>query len=113
MNIINECDKEEHSRIRRMLSFAFGVSNLLEHENVLIRRSDEVLDVIGGFKGEHGKKGMNVVQKLNCVTFNIMGEISLGDSWDLRLKEQQGFSLPSSRMSRLISCKSTVTIEPM
>ena len=113
MNIINECDKEEHSRMRRMLSFAFGMSNLLKHENVLIRRTDEFLDVIGGFKSEHGKKGMNIVQKLNYVTFNIMGEMSFGDSWDLRLKEQPGLSLYPSRTSKLISCKSSVTIGPM
>ena len=113
MNIINECDKEEHSRMRRMLSFAFGMSNLLKHEDVLTRRTDEFLDVIGGFKSEHGKKGINIVQKLNYVTFNIMGEMSFGDSWDLRLKEQPGLSLYSSRTSRLISRKSSVTIGPM
>ena len=96
MNIINECDKEEHSRMRRMLSYAFSMSNLLENEDVLIRRTDEFLDVIGNSQSEDGKKGMNIVQKFNYVTFNIMGEMSFGDSWDLRLEEQPGQS-PSLR----------------
>ena len=89
---INECDKEEHSHIRRMLSFAFSMSNLMRNEDVLIRRTDELLDVIGGAKSEDGKKRVNVVEKFNCMTFNIIGELSFGDSWDLRLKEQPGQS---------------------
>lgn len=97
MNIINECDKEEHSRMRRMLSFAFSMSNLMRHEDVLIRRTDEFLDAVGGIESENGKKGMNNVKKFNYVTFNIMGEISFGDSWDLRLKEQSGQSSFSTR----------------
>ena len=90
MNIINECNKEEHSRMRRMLSFAFSQSNLMKNEDVLIRRTDEFLNDIGNFKDEEEMKGMNIVQKFNYVTFNIMGEMSFGDSWDLRLREQPG-----------------------
>jgi len=39
MNIINECDNKEHSRMRRMLSLAFSMSNLMKNEDVLIRRT--------------------------------------------------------------------------
>lgn len=92
MNIINECDKEEHSRMRRMLSFAFSMSNLMRNEDVLIRRTNDFLAVVGGIKYEDGRKGMNIVQNFNYLTFNIMGEMSFGDSWDLRLMEQPGKS---------------------
>ncbi|CAF9933050.1 MAG: hypothetical protein ALECFALPRED_005464, partial [Alectoria fallacina] len=88
MNIINECDKEEHSRMRRMLSFAFSISNLMLNEDVLIRGTDEFLDVIGNVESEDGEKGIDIVQKFNYMTFNIMGEMSFGESWDIRLKEQ-------------------------
>ena len=90
MNIINECDKEEHSRMRRMLSFAFSMSNLLRNEDILIRRTDEFLEAVGDIESENGKKGINIVQRFNYVTFDIMGEMSFGDSWDLQLKEQPG-----------------------
>ncbi|KAL8705810.1 MAG: hypothetical protein Q9201_001097 [Fulgogasparrea decipioides] len=90
MNIINECDKEEHSRMRRMLSFAFSMSNLLKNEDVLIRRTNEFLDTIGIHQYDGGKRGMDIVKMFNYVTFNIMGEMSFGDSWDLKLKEQPG-----------------------
>ena len=90
VNIINECDKEEHTRMRRMLSFAFSMSKLLRNEDILIRRTDEFLKTIGDIESENGKKGIDIVQKFNYVTFDIMGEMSFGDSWDLRLKEQPG-----------------------
>ena len=102
MNIINECDKEEHSRMRRMLSFAFSMSNLMKHEDILTRRADEFLDVIGSSKGEDQKKGVDIVRQFNYVTFNIMGEMSFGDSWESRLEEQPGDYSPSTSMSRLI-----------
>ena len=90
MNIINECDKEEHSRMRRMLSMAFSMSNLLTNENILIRRTDEFLRDIRDIRSEDGKKGVNIVRRFNYVTFNIMGEMSFGDSWETRLREQPG-----------------------
>ena len=77
--------------MRRMLSFAFSMSSLLDNEDVLVRQTDAFLDAIRDVRSEDGKKGMNIVQKLNYVTFNIMGEMSFGDSWDLRLGEQIGW----------------------
>lgn len=112
MNIINECDKDEHSRMRRMLSFAFSMSNLMRNEDVLIRRTDVFMDAIGGIESEDGKRGITIVQKVNYVTFNIMGEMSFGDCWDLRLKEQPGQSSRSihPQTFRLISLESIDTI---
>ena len=71
MNIINETDREEHSRMRRMLSFAFSNSNLLENEDVLVRRTNEFISQLGQI--QHGQNGFNIVQQFNYVTFNIMG----------------------------------------
>lgn len=74
MNIINETDREEHSRMRRMLSFAFSNSNLLENEDVLMRRTDEFVSEIGRLQSTDGKRGINIVHQFNYVTFNIMGK---------------------------------------
>jgi hypothetical protein len=72
MNIINETDREKHSRMRRMLSFAFSNSNLLENEDILIRRTDEFVRNMKHIKDD-GKKGFDIVRQFNYVTFNIMG----------------------------------------
>jgi hypothetical protein len=71
MNIINETDREEHSRMRRMLSFAFSNSNLLDNEDVLVRRTDGFISQLGQI--QHGENGFNIVQQFNYVMFNIMG----------------------------------------
>lgn len=78
MNIINETDKMEHARMRRMLSFAFSNRNLLEQENedVLVRRVDEFLARVGGSgenSGVDGKRGVDIVREFGYVTFDIMG----------------------------------------
>jgi len=73
MNIINETDKEEHSRMRRMLSFAFSNANLLENEDILTRRTDEFVHQIGHLQSPDGKRGINIVRQFNYVTFDIMG----------------------------------------
>jgi cytochrome P450 len=110
MNIINECDKKKHSRMRRMLSLAFSMSNLMKNEDILIRRTNEFLDIIGDYKSGRGRRGIDIVHKFNCVTFNIMGEMSFGDSWDLRLREQPGLLLHSFINFGLRLCKSIDTI---
>ncbi|KAK6580426.1 hypothetical protein PZA11_007448 [Diplocarpon coronariae] len=88
MNIINETNREEHTRMRRMLSFAFSNSNLLENEDVLVRRTDEFLKTIGSLESQDGRRGFSIVRQFNYVTFNIMGEMSFGASFDARLGAQ-------------------------
>ena len=90
MNIINECDKKEHSRMRRMLSYAFSMSNLLQNEDILVRRVDEFLEEIQDLDGRGKKRGIDIDSMFNYVTFNIMGEMSFGDSWETQLERQPG-----------------------
>ena len=70
------------------------MSNLMPNEDVLFRRIDEFLDAIGGIESEDGKKSINTVLNFYDATFNILGEMFFGDSWDLWLKEQRGRSSP-------------------
>lgn len=77
MNIINETDREEHSRMRRMLSFAFSNSNLLENEDVLVRRTNDFVKTLADENQKarsKSQRGFNIVQQFNYVTFNIMGK---------------------------------------
>ena len=76
--------------MRRMLSMAFGMSNLLENEEVLARRTHEFLHGLHEVPSEEGKRGIDMNKRFNYVTFDIMGEMSFGDSWERRLKEQRG-----------------------
>jgi len=50
-----------------MLSLAFSMSNLMKNEDVLIRRINEFLDIIGDYKSGRGRRGMDIVSKLSIV----------------------------------------------
>lgn len=75
VNIIVEIDKKEHARMRRMLSHAFSNTNLLAHEEVIHRRTDEMLDRLCGLQEEGGKKGIDIVKWSYYVTYDITGEL--------------------------------------
>jgi cytochrome P450 len=69
VNIIVEIDKQEHARMRRMLSHGFSTTNLLDHEHVIHRRTDEMLDRL-----LHDKTGIDIVKWSYHVTYDITGE---------------------------------------
>ena len=103
--------------MRRILSFAFSMSNIVANEDVLKRRTDGFLNVIGGtINSERREKSIDIVQKFNYVTFEIMGEMSFGDAWDMRLEAQPGQSLSDSSQLpelRLTFPENTVITGPM
>jgi cytochrome P450 len=76
VNIIVEIDKQEHARMRRMLSHGFSTTNLLDHEHVIHRRTDEMLDRLHGscLQGDDAKTGVDVVRWSYHVTYDITGE---------------------------------------
>jgi len=85
------------------LSFAFSNSNVLENDDVLIRRTDDFIKQLAEIRSNDERKGFNIIQQFNYVTFNIMGmyvlqplvsvndasgEMSFGESFDARLEKQ-------------------------
>lgn len=84
-NIINENTKEEHSRMRKMLSYAFSTKALLEQECVIIKSIDNFMYQIQNTLSEDGKDGVNITKWFNNVTFDIMGGLAFGDSFGTRV----------------------------
>ncbi|KFY63242.1 hypothetical protein V496_04091 [Pseudogymnoascus sp. VKM F-4515 (FW-2607)] len=84
-NIINENNKDEHARMRKMLSHAFSTKALLEQEIVLTRSVDDFMYNIGTIKSEGGKTGVDITKWFNNVTFDIMGGMAFGDSFGARV----------------------------
>lgn len=80
INIIKECDKGKHARMRRTLSHAFSMTKFLKNEDVLKRRIDEFLDVLGTLDSTDETRRIAIVQQFNYVTFNRIGEMSFGES---------------------------------
>ncbi|KFZ17915.1 hypothetical protein V502_04359 [Pseudogymnoascus sp. VKM F-4520 (FW-2644)] len=84
-NIINENTKEEHSRMRKMLSYAFSTKALLEQECVIIKSIEDFMYQTENTLSEDGKNGVNITKWFNNLTFNIMGGLAFGDSFGTRV----------------------------
>lgn len=84
-NIINENTKEEHSRMRKMLSYAFSTKALLEQECVIIKSIEDFMYQTENTLSEDGKKWVNITKWFNNLTFNIMGGLAFGDSFGTRV----------------------------
>jgi hypothetical protein len=102
-NIINENSKEEHARMRKMLSHAFSTKALLEQEPVICGSVDNFMHQIGTIKAEGGKNGVDITKWFNHVTFDILGAMAFGDSFGARV----GNYGPKSREYILIFLRMT------
>ncbi|KAK0612198.1 cytochrome P450 [Immersiella caudata] len=88
VNIIVEIDKQEHARMRRMLSHGFSTTNLLEHERIIHRRTDEMMDRLHALREENGKPGIDIVKWSYHITYDITGEMCFGDTWEIQTAKQ-------------------------
>ncbi|KAL3420745.1 cytochrome P450 [Phlyctema vagabunda] len=82
LNIVNETNGNEHSRMRKMLSNAFSNSNLLSNDEIVIRRVNEFLDDLAALGENEGSSGVDIKKLFSYVTFNIMGEMALGNTFE-------------------------------
>jgi cytochrome P450 len=72
---------EEHSHQRRLFSHAFSNTALKAQEDLLAKYSDQMIDRMGEMQVRDGK--VNIVDYLNFATFDIMAELSFGESLKL------------------------------
>ncbi|KAI9048240.1 hypothetical protein LZ554_008035 [Drepanopeziza brunnea f. sp. 'monogermtubi'] len=85
MNIINETNREEHSKDEENIEFCIQLFQYFGDEDVPLRRTDEFVKAVGALQSQNKKRGFNIVRQFNYVTFEIMGEMSFGDFFDARL----------------------------
>jgi hypothetical protein len=80
-SVLNEKDKTEHARVRRLLSHAFSLNALLKDET-LVRKRVEVLDDVV-FKPAAAKgESVDIFGKMMCHFLDISSFFSFGKSFD-------------------------------
>jgi cytochrome P450 len=72
---------EEHTRIRRLFSHAFSNSALRQQERLLVKYVDLLIHKLDGLR--ESRKAINMVDMLNFVTFDIMAELTFGETLHL------------------------------
>ncbi|KAI0534394.1 putative cytochrome P450 [Xylaria digitata] len=76
----SERNPKEHGRMRKALSNAFSTKSLLEQEVVVNENVDAFLKRLGA-DGGPGTKGLNMTIWFEMIAFDILGEMSFGESF--------------------------------
>ncbi|KAI0399986.1 cytochrome P450 monooxygenase-like protein [Xylaria palmicola] len=74
-------DPEVHARQRKAMAHAFSAKALRDQEVLIHEYVDMFLKQLGNL-GQAGQKGINVSEAFNWLTFDIIGELSFGESFN-------------------------------
>jgi cytochrome P450 len=78
-SIATERDVEKHAAVRRSLSYAFSPKALRDQTAVVVQYIDLFIQRLG----EHAvDEPVNIVEWYNWLTFDIIGDLSFGKSFD-------------------------------
>lgn len=80
-SIVTARDPIEHSIQRKALSAAFSAKALRDQENVIHQYVDLFITQIGKL-GSATTKGINIPEAFNWLTFDIIGDLTFGESFD-------------------------------
>lgn len=73
----------DHSRFRRNFSHAFSDRALRDQQPLICGYVDMLVNTLNATLKEDPKAKINMVRMLNLTTFDIMGDLTFGDSLDL------------------------------
>ncbi|KAH6962312.1 cytochrome P450 [Ilyonectria sp. MPI-CAGE-AT-0026] len=80
-NVFTALDPQEHQRQRRYLANGFSTQALREQEPVIHKYVNLLLEQIGKLGGP-GSKGVNMTEAFHWVSFDIIGDLAFGESFD-------------------------------
>jgi hypothetical protein len=92
-SLVNTRDPTEHGQMRRYLSNAFSEKSLREQEALVAQEVDMLVQKLEEYGG--AKDGTDLQRWLNMATFDIVGSLSFGKSFDAlqngeRISEKHG-----------------------
>ncbi|RPB03290.1 cytochrome P450 [Choiromyces venosus 120613-1] len=79
-NMLRESDPIKHGQIRKMFSHAFSAKSLMEQEPIVQENIDLFIEQIG--KHGTGKDGLDMVKWYNYCSFDIIGDLAFGESFN-------------------------------
>jgi cytochrome P450 len=77
----SERDPAVHARKKRNLTAAFSSKALAEQEPIVQACLDRFVEKIGPLSRKRGGQGINVVEWLEMITFDILGEMAFGEGF--------------------------------
>ncbi|KAJ6092284.1 cytochrome P450 [Penicillium canescens] len=76
----SERNPHKHGKMRKMLSAAFATKSLVEQEHIISDAVDNFITRIGANEGQ--AKGLNMTKWFEMVSFDVLGEMAFGQSFD-------------------------------
>lgn len=80
-SIVTARNPPEHARQRQSLAHAFSTQSLKSHEDVIRRYADLFVSQLAEYGGQ-GTQGINMSEAYNWITFDILGELAFGESFE-------------------------------
>ncbi|KAK7999076.1 hypothetical protein PG991_014751 [Apiospora marii] len=80
-DIVGVKSREEHSRLRRVMSHGFSAQAMLEQQPLIKRYVDLLLQRLHE-RGDGGRTPLDVCKWYNWTTFDIIGDLAFGESFD-------------------------------
>ena len=77
-SIVSERDPEKHRNMRKYLSTAFSDRSLKEQEHLI----SGVIDLFIQQIGKHGRDEIDMTTWFNLMTFDVIGELAFGESFN-------------------------------
>ncbi|KAF1829166.1 putative cytochrome P450 [Decorospora gaudefroyi] len=84
----SERNPAQHARKKKNLTAAFSVKALQQQEAIVQKVVDEFTRKLGHLSAESTGRGINIVNWMEMVTFDILGEMAFGESFHCVEKEK-------------------------
>ncbi|KAB2573625.1 Cytochrome P450 monooxygenase rdc4 [Lasiodiplodia theobromae] len=82
-SVLTKKDDHEHSRVRKIFTNAFSDRALKAQEPILKQYIDKFIDIIRHSAVEKPGTPIDTVKLLNCLTFDVIGDLAFGESLGL------------------------------
>lgn len=82
-SVLSKFDDQEHARVRKIFSNAFSDRALKAQESLIQEHVNKFIGVIVRKSSETPNAPIDAVKLLNCLTFDIIGDLAFGESLGL------------------------------
>ena len=78
VNILNAQDRNQHARLRRLVSHSFSLNSLLENEAFILSKVEQYLSV---FQSKNGQQ-VDILKRTYSLMLDIVSQLCFGESFD-------------------------------
>ncbi|KUJ13243.1 benzoate 4-monooxygenase cytochrome P450 [Mollisia scopiformis] len=113
LNTLSTVDKEVHARKRRILNGVFSEKAVRAAESFIIRHVDRWCELLVDNTSSGWSEPQNMTTLAESLTFDIMGDLSFGKSFEIKEKKENPFKIIPHTISGYMQFIYPITQSPM